>query len=73
MPNKGPIRMPIKISGSTSGTRVRSKIAVKKWAAKMISPIENTKVDMVSIYKVISSLKNNYIQSSRVRVLSVYE
>ena len=49
MPNSGPIRIPINMSGNTSGTRVRSKSAVKKWAANMMSPIENTKVEMVSI------------------------
>jgi len=63
MPNKGPIRMPINISGSTSGTRVRSNSAVKKWAANMMSPIENTKVEMVSI------LNNNLFYSDTVIAL----
>ena len=47
--NNGPIRMPMKIRGRTSGTRVFSKSAVKEWAAKMIRPTENTNVDMLSI------------------------
>ena len=49
MPKRGPTRIPINISGNTSGTRVRSNNAVKKCAAKIISPTENTKVEIVSI------------------------
>ena len=49
MPKSGPTKIPMPISGNTSGTRVRSKSAVKKCAAKIISPTENTKVEIVSI------------------------
>ena len=44
IPNRGPTSIPIIIRGSTSGIRVRSKSAVKKWAAKMIRPTENKKI-----------------------------
>ena len=49
MPDRGPTRIPMHMSGKTSGTRVFSKSAVKKWAAKMINPTEKTKVEIVSI------------------------
>jgi hypothetical protein len=38
----GPITIPIKISGSTSGTLVRSNRAVKKCATKTNKPTDNT-------------------------------
>ena len=54
MPEIGPTNIPINIRGKTSGIFVFSKRAVKKWAAKIIKPTENTKVEIVSIinYKI---------------------
>ena len=49
IPKRGPTIMPMKISGRTSGILVLSNSAVKKCAAKIISPTEKTKVEIVSI------------------------
>ena len=48
-PKMGPTKIHINLSGRTSGILVFSNSDVKKCAAKIISPTENTNVEMVSI------------------------